>query len=413
MIAEDIEIMSPVGSMEMLMAAIQGGANSVYFGIGSLNMRSKSSKNFTIDDLENIADLCKDHGVKSYITLNTVVYDGELAEMKKVVDAAKKFGVSAIIASDISVIQYAYSQGVEVHISTQSNVTNIEVVRFYSHFADVMVTARELNLGQVKEIIETIERENIRGPKGELVRIEIFAHGALCMAVSGKCYISLDLMNSSANRGACLQACRRPYRVTDKDGGLEMEVDNEYIMSPEDLKTLNFIDQILDSGVRVLKIEGRGRNPEYVKKVTSVYRRAVDAYFQDEFTEENIEIWNKELSSVYNRGFWNGYYLGQRVGEWTKKYGSRATQKKIYVGKITNFFKNINVAEVKMESHDLKTGDNIYIIGETTGVYEDTIHEMRLELKPIEQVKKGDVFSIPTKEIIRRNDKVYKIVPNQ
>lgn len=410
MIATDIEIMSPVGSMEMLMAAFQGGANSVYFGIGKLNMRSKSSKNFTIDDLKNIADLCKDHGVKSYITLNTVVYDGELDDMKKVIDSAKENGVSAIIASDISVIQYAFSRGVEVHISTQSNITNIEAVKFYSHFADVMVTARELNLNQVKEIIETIKKEDIRGPKGELIQIEIFAHGALCMAVSGKCYLSLDLMNSSANRGACLQPCRRPYKVTDKDGGLEMAIDNEYIMSPEDLKTLDFIDQILETGVRVLKIEGRGRNPEYVKKVTSVYRKAVDAYCRNEFTQENLLMWNSELASVYNRGFWNGYYLGQKIGEWTKEYGSQATHRKVYIGKVTNFFKNLNVAEIKMESHDLKIGDNIYIIGDTTGVYEGQVEEIRFELKPVNEVVKGDVFSIITKEDVRRNDKVYKII---
>ncbi|MBN2747033.1 MAG: U32 family peptidase [Bacteroidales bacterium] len=410
MTAQEVEIMSPVGSMEMLMAAFQGGANSVYFGIGNLNMRSKSSKNFTLDDLATIAQLCNERNVKSYITLNTVVYDKELEEMRKVVDAAKNQGITAIIASDISVIQYAYSQGVEVHISTQSNVTNIEAVKFFAHFADVMVTARELNLGQVKDIINTIEKENICGPKGELIRIEMFAHGALCMAVSGKCYISLDLMNSSANRGACLQACRRPYHVTDKDGGLEMEIDNEYIMSPKDLKTLDFLDQILATGVRVLKIEGRGRNPEYVKKVTQVYRQAVDAYFEGNFNQENLEKWNQTLSSVYNRGFWDGYYLGRKVGEWTEQYGSQATQKKVYVGKITNYFKNIQVAEIKMESHDLKVGDGIYIIGESTGVYEDVISEMRLDLKPVEKVVKGDIFSIQTKEIVRRNDKVYKIV---
>lgn len=410
MTAQEVEIMSPIGSMEMLMAAFQGGANSVYFGIGNLNMRSKSSKNFTLDDLATIAQLCNERNVKSYITLNTVVYDKELEEMRKVVDAAKNQGITAIIASDISVIQYAYSQGVEVHISTQSNVTNIEAVKFFAHFADVMVTARELNLGQVKDIINTIEKENICGPKGELIRIEMFAHGALCMAVSGKCYISLDLMNSSANRGACLQACRRPYHVTDKDGGLEMEIDNEYIMSPKDLKTLDFLDQILATGVRVLKIEGRGRNPEYVKKVTQVYRQAVDAYFEGNFNQENLEKWNQTLSSVYNRGFWDGYYLGRKVGEWTEQYGSQATQKKVYVGKITNYFKNIQVAEIKMESHDLKVGDGIYIIGESTGVYEDVISEMRLDLKPVEKVVKGDIFSIQTKEIVRRNDKVYKIV---
>jgi len=410
MTAKDIEIMSPVGSYEMLMAAFQGGANSVYFGIGNLNMRSKSSKNFSLDDLKTIANMCHERGVKSYITLNTVVYDKELEDMRKIVDAAKENNISAIIAADISVIQYAYSQGVEVHISTQSNVTNIEAVKFYAHFADVMVTARELNLHQVKDIVDTIKKEDIRGPKGELVRIEIFAHGALCMAVSGKCYLSLDLMNSSANRGACLQPCRRPYKVTDKDGGLELEVDNEYIMSPEDLKTVDFLDKILYAGVRVLKIEGRGRNPEYVKKVSAVYRKAADAYFAKEYTQENIELWNKELASVYNRGFWDGYYLGRKTGEWTKKYGSRATTKKIYIGKITNYFKKLNVAEVQMDTKEIAVGDNIYIMGPTTGVYEDKIGEMRLDLKPVKRVKKGDVFSFKTKEIVRRNDKLYKII---
>ena len=410
MTARDVEIMSPVGSYEMLMAAFQGGANSVYFGIGNLNMRSKSSKNFGLDDLKTIADMCNERGVKSYITLNTVVYDKELDDMRRIVNAAKENNITAIIAADISVIQYAYSQGVEVHISTQSNITNIEAVKFFAHFADVMVTARELNLHQVKEIVDTIKREEIRGPKGELVRIEIFAHGALCMAVSGKCYLSLDLMNSSANRGACLQPCRRPYKVTDKDGGLELEVDNEYIMSPEDLKTVDFLDKILYAGVRVLKIEGRGRNPEYVKKVTAVYRSAADAYFSGEYTEENIAKWNKELASVYNRGFWDGYYLGRKMGEWTKKYGSRATKKKIYVGKVTNYFKKLNVAEVQMDTGALAKGDNIYIIGPTTGVYEDKIEEMRLELLPVDEVKKGDLFSFKTKEILRRNDKVYKVI---
>jgi len=410
MTAKDVEIMSPVGSYEMLMAAFQGGANSVYFGIGNLNMRSKSSKNFGLEDMKKIAEMCIEKGVKSYITLNTIVYDKELQDMKVIVDAAKKNNISAIIASDISVIQYAYSQGVEVHISTQSNVTNIEAVRFYSHFADVMVTARELNLVQVKDIIDTIENGNIRGPKCDLVRIEVFAHGALCMAVSGKCYISLDLMNSSANRGACLQACRRPYKVTDKDGGLEMEVDNEYIMSPEDLKTVDFIDKILYAGVRVLKIEGRGRNPEYVKKVTATYRAAVDAYFAGEYSQENILKWNQELASVYNRGFWDGYYLGRKTGEWTKLYGSRATKKKVYIGKVTNFFKNLNVAEITMESHDLNLGDEIYAIGSLTGVYEDTIDEMRLDLIAVDKVKKGDVFSFKSKSLLRRNDKIYKLI---
>ncbi len=407
--AKDIEIMSPVGSYEMLMAAIQGGANSVYFGIENLNMRSKSSKNFTIDDLKKIVGICEEHQVRTYITLNTVIFDKELDLMRQIVDASKKYGVTAIIAADASVIQYAYSQGVEVHISTQSNVTNIEAVKFYAHFADVMVTARELNLNQVKAITDAIAKEQIKGPSGNLVQIEIFAHGALCMAVSGKCYMSLDQLNSSANRGACLQPCRRPYEVKDKDGGLKFEIDNEYIMSPEDLKTVDFIDRMLRAGVRVLKIEGRGRSPEYVKIVTATYREAVDAWFDDEFTEENIARWNKQLASVYNRGFWDGYYLGKKMGEWTKKYGSQATQRKVYVGKVTNYFKKLDVAEIKMESHDLKLGDEVYVIGETTGVYEDMLEEIRLDLKPVQQVVKGDVFSFKTKDVLRRNDKVYKI----
>ncbi len=407
--AQDIEIMSPVGSYEMLAAAIQGGADSVYFGIADLNMRSKSSKNFTIEDLKKIVEIAQSHNVKTYITLNIVIYDQELDKMREIVDAAKKYGVTAIIASDVAVIQYAYSQGVEVHISTQSNVTNIEAVKFYSHFADVMVTARELNLTQVKEIVDTIEKEDIRGPKGNLVEIEIFAHGALCMAVSGKCYMSLDQLNSSANRGACLQPCRRKYELKDKESDIKFEIDQEYIMSPEDLKTVDFIDKMLYAGVRVLKVEGRGRNPEYVKIVTQVYREAVNAYFAGEFTKENIEKWNKRLASVYNRGFWDGYYLGRKMGEWTEIYGSQATQKKVYVGKVTNFFSKLGVAEIKLEAHEMKLGDRFYIQGETTGVYEGQMDEMRLDLEPVEMVKKGDVFSIKTNETVRRNDKLYKI----
>lgn len=407
--AQDIEIMSPVGSYEMLAAAIQGGADSVYFGIADLNMRSKSSKNFTIEDLKKIVEIAQSHKVKTYITLNIVIYDQELAKMREIVDAAKKYGVTAIIASDVAVIQYAYSQGVEVHISTQSNVTNIEAVKFYAHFADVMVTARELNLTQVKEIVDTIEKEDIRGPKGNLVEIEIFAHGALCMAVSGKCYMSLDHLNSSANRGACLQPCRRKYELKDKESDIKFEIDQEYIMSPEDLKTVDFIDKMLYAGVRVLKVEGRGRNPEYVKIVTQVYREAVNAYFAGEFTKENIKRWNARLASVYNRGFWDGYYLGRKMGEWTEVYGSQATQKKKYVGKVTNYFSKLGVAEIKLESHELEVGDKFYIQGETTGVYEGEIDEMRLEMKPVKMVKKGDLFSIKTNEIVRRNDKLYKI----
>ncbi len=408
--AKDIEIMSPVGSYEMLAAAIQGGANSVYFGIENLNMRSKSSKNFTIEDLKKIVEIAESANVRTYVTVNTVIYDQELDTMRRIVDAAKEYGVSAVIAADLSVIQYARSIDMEVHISTQSNVTNIESVKFFSHFADVMVTARELNLTQVKEITDTIEKEQIKGPGGKLVEIEIFAHGALCMAVSGKCYMSLDTMNSSANRGACLQNCRRKYEVKDKESDIKFEINQEYIMSPEDLKTLDFVDKMLYAGVRVLKIEGRGRNPEYVKGVTKVYREAVDAYFAGEFTRENIAKWNARLAAVYNRGFWDGYYLGRKTGEWTKVYGSQATQKKMYVGRITNYFTKLGVAEVKLDSHELEVGDKIYIQGETTGVYEGKVGEMRLELDPVQKVVKGDVFSMRTDELVRRNDKVYKIV---
>jgi putative protease len=411
--AHSVEIMSPVGSYESLMAAIQGGANSVYFGIGKLNMRSKSSKNFDLDDLVEIARICKENHIRSYITLNTVVYDEELDEMKKVIDAAKENGITAIIASDQSVIHYAFSKGVEIHMSTQTNITNIEAVKFYSMFADVMVTARELNLDQVKAITQAIEKEQIKGPSGELVQIEIFAHGALCMAVSGKCYLSLDNLNSSANRGACLQTCRRPYAVKDKDGGVELEIDNEYIMSPKDLKTIDFIDRILDSGVRVLKIEGRGRSPEYVKKVTRVYREAANAWIEGSYTEEKIEIWNKELDAVYNRGFWDGYYLGRKTGEWTERYGNQATKKKLFLGTITNYFNKIGVAELKIQTHDIKVGDEINIIGPTTGVYEGEIDELRVDLNKVELAHKGDAVSFKTSELVRRGDKVYKIIENQ
>jgi putative protease len=409
---KSVEIMSPVGSYESLMAAIQGGANSVYFGIGKLNMRSKSSKNFDLEDLKKIAEICKEHHIRTYITLNTVVYDSELDEMRRVIDAAKANGITAIIASDQSVIHYAFSQKMEIHMSTQTNITNIEAVKFYSMFADVMVTARELNLDQVKEITDAIEKEQIKGPSGELVQIEIFAHGALCMAVSGKCYLSLDNMNSSANRGACLQPCRRPYEVKDKDGGIELEVDNEYIMSPKDLKTVDFIDRILNSGVRVLKIEGRGRSPEYVKKVTKVYREAADAWLANEYTNEKIAIWNQQLDSVYNRGFWGGYYLGKKMGEWTERYGNQATKKKLFLGNITNYFSKIGVAELKIQTNELIIGDEINIIGPTTGVYEDVISELRVDMKTTELAKKGEAVSFTTNELVRRGDKVYKIIEN-
>lgn len=410
MTAQDIEIMAPVGSYESLMAAIEGGADAVYFGIGNLNMRSRSSKNFTINDLVKISTICHENNVRSYITLNTEIYDEDLPLMRKIVDAAKENNISAIIASDQSVIQYAFQKGVEVHISTQSNICNLEAVKFYAHFADVMVTARELRLEQVKAITQAIREQDIRGPKGELVQIEIFAHGALCMAVSGKCYLSLDNLNSSANRGACLQPCRRKYTVKDTESDLELEIDGKYILSPKDLNTVSFLDKILDAGVRVLKLEGRGRPPEYVKTVSNVYREAVNAWFEGNYTKENIARWNNRLSRVYNRGFWDGYYLGRKLGEWTDEYGNQATERKMYIGKITNFFSKISVAELKVETHELSIGDRIMVIGSTTGVYEDKLREVRVDLEPVQSVKKGVLCSFPAKQLLRRGDKLYKIV---
>lgn len=405
-----IEIMAPVGSFESLMAAIQAGAGAVYFGIGALNMRSKSSKNFSLDDLRTIADTCREKQVKTYVTINTVIFDEELPQMRTLVDAVKENGITAIIAADQAVIQYAVKQGVEVHISTQSNITNIEAVRYYAQFSDVMVTARELNLDQVKAITQKIKEEQITGPSGALVRIEVFVHGALCMAVSGKCYLSLDLLNSSANRGACLQPCRRAYNVKDKDSELEMEIDNEYIMSPKDLNTLPFLDKLLASGVEVLKIEGRGRSPEYVKVVTKVYHEAVEAVQQGSFSQEKVAAWNERLASVYNRGFWDGYYLGRKTGEWTEDYGSQATQRKVYVGLVSNYFTKIGVAEIKMVTQELESGDQFLIIGPTTGVYEGTAKEIRVELKAVAKTMKGELCSIAVNELVRRGDKVYKLV---
>jgi len=405
-----IEIMSPVGSYESLMAAIQGGANSVYFGIGRLNMRSRSSKNFTIDDLKEIARITAEHNVKSYITLNTIIYDSEMEEMKEIVDVAKENGITAIIASDLAVMNYCREKDMEIHMSTQTNITNVEAVKFYSSFADVMVTARELHLKQVRAITDAIEAQEVRGPSGELVRIEIFAHGALCMAVSGKCYLSLDNLNYSANRGACLQVCRRPYKVTDIDGEVELEVDNEYIMSPKDLKTIDFIDKILDAGVTVLKIEGRGRSADYVKTVTQCYREAADAYLEGSYSREKIEEWNERLATVYNRGFWDGYYQGRKIGEWSEIYGSRATRRKILIGKVTNYYSKLGVAELKVESEGLSVGEDIMITGPTTGVHEQKVQEIRLEMEPVESTGKGEVCSIPVSSLVRRQDKVYKIV---
>lgn len=407
---DDIEVMAPVGSYEALSAAIQAGAGSVYFGIGKLNMRSKSTKNFNLDDLGVISNICHENGVKSYVTVNTVVFDEEIEEMHALLDAVKANGISAVIASDQSVIQYAREIGVEVHISTQCNITNIEAVKYYSQFADVMVTARELNINQVRHITEEIERRNITGPGGDLVRIEVFCHGALCMAVSGKCYLSLDNFGTSANRGACVQPCRRGYEVTDRDKEITLAIENEYIMSPKDLCTLSFLDKVLASGVKVLKIEGRGRSPEYTKLTVSVYREAVDAVRNGTFDEEKVAAWLARLKSVYNRDFWDGYYLGRKMGEWTTKYGSQATKTKLFVGTVTNFFGKISVAEIRMETHDIKLGDEIMIIGPSTGVYEDTVREIRVDLNPVEMSVKGELCSIPTNDTVRRGDKVYKII---
>ena len=410
----DIDLMAPVGSYESLMAAIQAGSNSIYFGIEQLNMRARSSNNFTFDDLRNIVSICEEHNVKTYLTVNTIIYDEEMEKMHKVVDAAAENHVTAIIASDISVMQYARSKGVEVHASTQLNISNIEAVAFFAQFCDVMVTARELSLEQVKYITEQIRQRDIRGPKGELVKIEIFCHGALCMAVSGKCYLSLHEYNHSANRGVCLQACRRAYRVTDIESGDELEIDNKYIMSPKDLCTIGFVNKIIDAGVSVLKIEGRARSCEYVKTVVECYDEALNSCFDGTYDREKIDGWKKRLETVFNRGFWDGYYMGQRLGEWSEVYGSRATKTKVYLGKVLNFFSKINVAEIKLETaEELSVGDEILITGTTTGALQQTVDEIREDLKPVPKVVQGSLFSIKTSDVVRRGDKLYKIVDTQ
>jgi putative protease len=403
-----IEIMSPVGSYEALMAAINAGAGSVYFGVGNMNMRSRSSANFTLEDLENIAQICKENNVLSYLTVNTVIYNHEIEEMRVLLDVAKKCGISAIIASDMAVMNYCQQIGLEIHISTQCNITNIEAVRFYAQFADVIVLARETELKDVAQIAKQIHEENICGPKGELIKIEMFIHGALCMAISGKCYISLDNFNYSANRGACLQPCRRGYHVKDVDSEIELAIENQYIMSPKDLCTIGFLDKILDAGVTVLKIEGRGRSPEYVKMVTQCYHEAIKSIQNQTYTKEKIEEWTARLRSVYNRDFWDGYYLGQKVGEWTQDYGSQATRTKQYVGKITNYFSNLQVAEILIETSEISVNDEIMVFGPTTGVIDVKVEEVRVNLECANQAIKGEYCSIPIKELVRRNDKVYK-----
>ncbi|MCR5822646.1 MAG: U32 family peptidase [Bacteroidales bacterium] len=402
--------MSPVGSYESLMAAIQGGADSVYFGVGKLNMRSRSAHNFTEADLPRICSTAHAAGVRTYLTVNTVIYNHELDDMRRLVDIAKEAGVSAIIASDMAVITYANSVGVEVHISTQCNISNIEAVRYYSRFADVVVLARELPLEQVAEITRAIRDDGIRGPKGELLQVEMFAHGALCMSISGKCYLSLDNYNYSANRGACLQLCRRGYIVKDKESDLELEIDNEYIMSPKDLCTIGFLDKMVKAGVSVLKIEGRGRSADYVRVVTECYREAVDSIADGSYSQAKIADWRERLATVFNRGFWDGYYLGRRMGEWSDRYGSQATENKVYLGRVTNYFNRIKVAEVKLETAEtFAAGDKLMVTGETTGVYTDTPAEIRTDRGVVDVAHQGEKFSFVTSETLHRGDKAYRV----
>ena len=399
--------MAPVGSYESLVAAVQGGADAIYFGIEGLNMRANSANNFTIDDLHKIAEYCHENGLKSYLTVNTVIYDNDIETMHKIIQAAKEAKISAIIASDMAAILYARSIGVEVHISTQVNISNSEAVRFYSQYADVVVLARELNLEQVYNIHQNILKEDIRGPHGEQVRIEMFCHGALCMAVSGKCYMSLHEMNRSANRGACGQICRRSYTVTDRDTGEQLDIENKYIMSPKDLKTIHFMNKMIDAGVRVFKIEGRARGPEYVRTAVSCYNEAINSYIEGTFTEEKVADWDARLTTIFNRGFWDGYYLGQRLGEWTSKYGSSASKIKVYIAKGIRYFSKIGVAEFQMEAGELHVGDKVFITGPTTGAVPATIEEIRVDLKPVEVAKKGQRFSIKIADKIRPSDKMF------
>ena len=409
---QHIEIMAPVGSYESLSAAIQAGADAVYFGVGNLNMRSRSAANFTVEDLGRIVETAQRHGVRTYLTVNTIIYNNEIEEMHALVQAAKAAGITAIIASDMAVITYAHSIGVEVHISTQCNISNVEAVRFFAQWADVVVTARELPLRQVAEITQYIRDNDIRGPKGELVQVEVFAHGALCMSVSGKCYLSLDEYNYSANRGACLQLCRREYLVKDVESDTELLVSGKYIMSPKDLCTIGFLDKIIRAGVRVLKIEGRGRSADYVKTVVECYKEAVQAVAEGTYTQEKIEAWTERLRTVFNRGFWDGYYLGRKMGEWSERYGSQATENKVYLGKVTNYYNRPQVAEMKIETAEhLRVGEDLMVIGQTTGVYRATVEELRLgdTAQPVPEVKQGDVFSVKTTEMLHRGDKLYRV----
>ncbi len=406
---EEFEIMAPVGSRESLAAAIKAGAGSVYFGIGQLNMRSHSANHFTIDDLREIAATCDKHGIKTYLTVNTIIYGEDLNAMREIVDAAKEARITAVIASDVAVMAYCAEKGVEVHLSTQLNITNIESLKFYARFADVVVLARELNMEQVAEIHRQIVEQHICGPRGELIRIEMFCHGAFCMAVSGKCYMSLHDANRSANRGECVQICRRSYTVTDNETGNQLEIDNKYIMSPKDLKTVRFIDRMMEAGVRVFKIEGRARGPEYVHTVVSCYKEAIASVLDGTYTEEKKDRWDERLATVFNRGFWDGYYQGQKMGEWNKHYGSSATERKVLVGKVMKYFSKLGVAEVAVEATDFAVGDKLLITGPTTGALWLNADEIRFDLKPVERALQKQRVSIPVPEKVRPNDKLFKL----
>ena len=405
----DFEIMAPVGSRESLAAAIQAGADSIYFGIEKLNMRAHSASTFTIDDLREIAATCNEHGIKTYLTVNTIIYNEDIPLMHEIVDAAKEAGISAVIASDVAVMTYCNKVGQEVHLSTQLNISNVEALKFYAQFADVVVLARELNMSQVAEVHRLAEEQNICGPSGQPVRIEMFCHGALCMAISGKCYLSLDNANRSANRGECIQLCRRSYTVTDNETGTQLEIDNKYVMSPKDLKTIRFIDKMMKSGVRVFKIEGRARGPEYVYTVVKCYKEAIQSVIDGTFTEEKKDQWDERLATVFNRGFWDGYYLGQKLGEWNKNYGSCATEKKVYVGKGVKYFSKLGVAEFAIEAADFKKGDKLLITGPTTGVIYMNADEIRYDLEPVEEARKGQRVSMPVPAKVRPSDKLFKL----
>lgn len=407
---KDFEIMAPVGSRESLAAALQAGADSIYFGIGQLNMRSHSANHFNIEDLREIAQTCSEHGVKTYLTVNTLIYDSDMADMRRIIDAAAEAGISAVIASDVAVMNYCREKGVEVHLSTQLNIGNVEALKFYAQFADVVVLARELNMDQVAYIHEQIEQQHITDPSGNLVRIEMFCHGALCMAVSGKCYMSLHAANRSANRGECTQICRRSYTATDDETGYQLDIDNKYIMSPKDLKTVRFIDKMMKSGVRVFKIEGRARGPEYVYTVVDCYKEAIQSVLDGTFTEEKKDQWDKRLATVFNRGFWDGYYLGQKMGEWNKHYGSVATERKVYVGRGVKYFSRLGVAEFTCEASEFSVGDKMLITGPTTGVMYVTADEIHDDHGAVATAQKGTRVSIKVTGKIRPSDKLFKIV---